>query len=151
MCSYSAPSLTQASRTGDQGGRSGLDSPVGHPGRYRGRVGNVYFLGLLTGTCSRSVVRGWLSAYRSVTKRPVTELRSTIFIGIVFAIGVAPNSGWLYSPRLMVNRPLASKRATAGGREGPTCFSVGDRDSLVNFVLTWGGRSDKLYLTGLTP
>jgi len=43
-----------------------------------------YFLGLLIGTCWCSVVLGWVSAYRSVTKRPVMELRSTGFVGIVF-------------------------------------------------------------------
>lgn len=44
-----------------------------------------YFLGLLIGTRSCSVVLGCLSAYVPVTKRPVIALRSTGLVGIVFA------------------------------------------------------------------
>jgi hypothetical protein len=43
-------------------------------------------LGLEIGTRSCSVVLGCLSAKLGVTKRPVIELRSTGFVGIVFAI-----------------------------------------------------------------
>jgi hypothetical protein len=50
------------------------------------RFAEFYFLGLLTGTRSCSVVRGCFSAYFGVTKRPLTELRSTGFVGIVFDI-----------------------------------------------------------------
>jgi len=49
-----------------------------------------YFLGLLIGTRSCSVVRGCCCAYLPVTKRPVTALRSTGLVGMVFAIGCPP-------------------------------------------------------------
>jgi len=55
-----------------------------------GEKGCIYFFGLLIGTRSCSVVRGWFWAYLSVTKRPETALRLTGLVGMVLATAVPP-------------------------------------------------------------
>lgn len=89
----------------------------------------AYFLGLVIGTCSRSVVRGWFWAKRWVTNSPVTALRYTTFMGMVLAIA--------FSFRFVIDVVPLALVLTHRASGGITRLSLETR-TLANFSLDFG-------------